>query len=319
MEKTTVRTLRFAAALAALLLPAGAARCGDLSADTVVADRVEAHAVGPDAAAPGLVLMRDGASVAGALSAAGAAGFADGIAFLPPLGDVPMGAFTNAAGDAACAGAPAWWSTRGVTPAGAAANDRAAAVQGQVKWIALQAAAELDAALAAAGGAGPAVSALAASFSPSNNLLPVTLGQLKNTARPFHDRLMEVGIATGYPWSGPASDFALANAGQVKLLFSFDLSALDSDGDGLTNLQENGYGTDPLKKDTDGDGYSDDEEILAGMDPFAADTGAGGSVRYSYDDDSRLSAAHSGTNQSASVSILTPAGNASSLHERRGQ
>jgi hypothetical protein len=246
----TKKALSRLAAGCLCLAAAPESECGDLAADTVVADRVETPAIGPSAALSGVSLSAD-AAVSGALSVAGGTALRSGIPCLAPLGDVPMGCFTNAAGDAACAGAPAWWSTRGVTPAGAAANDRAAAVQGQVKWIALQAAAELDAALAAAGGAGPAVSALAASFSPSNNLLPVTLGQLKNTARPFHDRLMEVGIATGYPWSGPASDFALANAGQVKFLFSFDLSR-DPDGDGMPDGWEASFGLDPLSGLSDG-------------------------------------------------------------------
>jgi hypothetical protein len=42
----------------------------------------------------------------------------------------------------------------------------------------------------------------------------------------------------------------------------------DPDGDGLTNLQEFQYGTNPFSADTDGDGYSDYDEIfLYGSDP----------------------------------------------------
>lgn len=44
-------------------------------------------------------------------------------------------------------------------------------------------------------------------------------------------------------------------------------AALDNDDDGLTNLEEYQYGTDPNAEDTDGDGYSDKEEIDAGTDP----------------------------------------------------
>ncbi|PJE76708.1 hypothetical protein COV05_02995 [Candidatus Uhrbacteria bacterium CG10_big_fil_rev_8_21_14_0_10_48_16] len=41
----------------------------------------------------------------------------------------------------------------------------------------------------------------------------------------------------------------------------------DSDGDGLTDLEESEYGTDPLNPDTDGDGYSDGDEVASGYDP----------------------------------------------------
>jgi len=44
----------------------------------------------------------------------------------------------------------------------------------------------------------------------------------------------------------------------------------DPDGDGLTNLQEFQYGTDPYNPDTDGDGVPDGAELAAGTDPAAA-------------------------------------------------
>jgi hypothetical protein len=45
-------------------------------------------------------------------------------------------------------------------------------------------------------------------------------------------------------------------------------SARDSDGDGLTDAEEEFYGTDPNNPDTDGDGYTDFEEVRAGTDPL---------------------------------------------------
>lgn len=41
----------------------------------------------------------------------------------------------------------------------------------------------------------------------------------------------------------------------------------DTDGDGLTNLQEQLLGTDPTVADSDGDGISDGQEVLVGLDP----------------------------------------------------
>lgn len=47
----------------------------------------------------------------------------------------------------------------------------------------------------------------------------------------------------------------------------------DSDGDGLSNGQENLIGTDPFNPDTDGDGLSDGEEVLIhGSNPLSPDT-----------------------------------------------
>lgn len=43
----------------------------------------------------------------------------------------------------------------------------------------------------------------------------------------------------------------------------------DSDGDGLSNLAEAAFGTDPLKADTDGDGFNDKQEIISGFDPLS--------------------------------------------------
>lgn len=44
-------------------------------------------------------------------------------------------------------------------------------------------------------------------------------------------------------------------------------AAKDTDFDGLTNLEEYKYKTDPKNPDTDGDGYSDGQEVKGGFDP----------------------------------------------------
>lgn len=49
-----------------------------------------------------------------------------------------------------------------------------------------------------------------------------------------------------------------------------DPDKADTDGDGLTDLQEALIGTDPLNLDTDGDGYSDGNEVKADSDPLDA-------------------------------------------------
>ena len=55
--------------------------------------------------------------------------------------------------------------------------------------------------------------------------------------------------------------------------------AQDSDGDGLDDWEEvAGWGTDPLNFDTDEDGLLDGEEIEAGTDPFIADSDGDGEV-----------------------------------------
>ena len=46
---------------------------------------------------------------------------------------------------------------------------------------------------------------------------------------------------------------------------------LDSDNDGLGDVDEKNAGTDPEKYDTDGDGFSDKDEIDLGRDPLVAE------------------------------------------------
>lgn len=53
-----------------------------------------------------------------------------------------------------------------------------------------------------------------------------------------------------------------------KNLQPFPGTEPDSDGDGLSDAEENEYGTDPTKGDTDNDGIDDATEIAYGLDPL---------------------------------------------------
>ena len=229
------------------------------------------------------VALEASADVSADLSVSGATSFARGVARLPPAPGLPMGAHTNVGRTAEGTPRPAWWTELGVLDPSAEPNDFAMAVQGQVKWIASRAAHGLGEAGALAGGSGPSCSALAASFTPSNNALPVTLGQLKATAAPFWARLAElVPSSAPSPWAGEADpqDFALVNVGQVKAAFSLDLAPLidpeaDADGDGIPNGWERAHGLDPFDAsdadlDADGDGISNLAVYCLGLASAAA-------------------------------------------------
>lgn len=60
------------------------------------------------------------------------------------------------------------------------------------------------------------------------------------------------------------SFFSLANENNNDSKSIFE----DFDGDGLSNSEEEVFGTDPNNKDSDGDGYSDGVEIESGYDPL---------------------------------------------------
>ena len=164
---------------------------------------------------------------------------------------------------------PSWWVT--VVDTNLAPNDFAPVLAGQLKWMATNAAVELE---TLPGGAGTGVHALVSGFTPSNNYVPINVGQLKNTAAPFYQRLMAVGYATNYPWSETTADdadFAPAVLGQLKYVFDFDVST-DSDDDDMPDWWELERGLNPFNatdaaNDEDGDGFLNIYEFRYGSDP----------------------------------------------------
>jgi hypothetical protein len=163
---------------------------------------------------------------------------------------------------------PDWWFSRGVIKCIAsvsnpvwpthyrAAEDFAALNQGQLKALASAAYDEFMQSFP--GGAGPDVTDLIKGWyvldangafvldasgariprPGAQNFAAVNLGQLKTVAQPFYDRFIEVGLCPDYPWAvsfdfADSDDFALANLGEAKNLFSFTMTWVDNDDDGL--------------------------------------------------------------------------------------
>jgi len=170
---------------------------------------------------------------------------------------------------------PAWWYYRGLIDVSQSANDYAPLQQGQLKWMAQCACAEMESLI----GAGTNVADMVSAFSSTNEDCLVNVGQLKYVAGKFYDRLYELDLTntfpanmpSHYPWgnSSVTNDACIAKIGQAKYVFSFD-SSRDTDGDFLSDWWEKTHGTDPNNPDSDGDGYNDGIEMRWGSDPLSA-------------------------------------------------
>lgn len=147
---------------------------------------------------------------------------------------------------------PQWWLDQGVVAAEdfppPALSDPdyqdwrdanyAPANAGQLKHLAWAAYAAMESAQAGSSGASIASLIGSFSFATEDNYLPINLGQLKAVAQPFFDHLhaMSVAVTLGdgtvitsgsYPWNPAtpvAENYYPANLGQLKHVFSFDLS-----------------------------------------------------------------------------------------------
>lgn len=64
-----------------------------------------------------------------------------------------------------------------------------------------------------------------------------------------------------------ALDTLLTQDGLKNIVDTNDLSPIDSDGDGISDIEEQRLETNPLNQDTDGDGLKDGEELLLELDP----------------------------------------------------
>jgi hypothetical protein len=186
-----------------------------------------------------------------------------------------------------------------------AADDFAAVNIGQLKYIAAQAAAEMDARLPAPG-AGDDIDDLLATWSQSpppssrDDFAALNQGQLKYVAALFYDRLSLLGYvgqplsgSQPYPWiSGTTGDddFALVNLGQLKNVFSFRVpggsgDAIDTDTDGMPDAWEFLYWSHLLNSavgDFDTDGANNATEYLQGRSPtkgVVADTSGAVALR----------------------------------------
>ena len=121
--------------------------------------------------------------------------------------------------------APDWWTTHSAIDTNVMSNDFAAVNQGQLKWIATCAAAEMGSVLAT--GPGRNVLSLVTNFSDAANFRALNMGKLKHVGAMFYDRLRQVGLADTYPWHAAqiTNNWAAVNAGPLKQVFSFEISA----------------------------------------------------------------------------------------------
>lgn len=219
-----------------------------------------------------------------------------------------MGMFTLGS---ASATQPGWWGDRGALN-GSPANDHAAVAQGQLKHFTRKAIEEMNARFPE--GAGDELNGILENWlqeyqngghSPDNpvaaDMKVMSIGQLKWIASKIRARLIYYQYQETLSWlpstppSTPApADKNVANLGQLKTVFNFDLTApagqlplwwqkyyfggstglvpgADADGDGLSNLDEYGHGTTPSAADGDDDGVLDAVELSSGRDPHLKD------------------------------------------------
>ena len=190
-----------------------------------------------------------------------------------------------------------WWADYFLVD-GSTPQDTVVVTHGQAKHAVQKAYQYLEAELSEVGGAGTAITALYTTYctnaptDAANDRLPLSIGQLKYLTKPFYDRLNSATVAFDtsvmnpvstdiYPWTVDQSDDAdltLATIGQLKFVFSFDLStwvAPDVDFDGLPDWWETewfGNLSQDQIGDFEGDGMTNLEEFENGLNPLINDS-----------------------------------------------
>jgi len=177
---------------------------------------------------------------------------------------------------------PVWWSERAVLSQ-ESSQDFSAINLGQIKQMATAATAEFAEHIPD----GPSAEILAMVLPWQNPPAPdairqdyaaATIGQLKAVAKPFYDQLIAIGYTDRYPWADSTispQDHSLANVGQLKALFAFDLRTVHHPDNPLPTWWQLFYfghaNVDP-DHDADGDGFTNYEEYLFATDPMDSDS-----------------------------------------------
>jgi hypothetical protein len=185
---------------------------------------------------------------------------------------------------------PPWWQIPAESSLeldyalGTPESDFSPLALGQLKYFAAKGRVELDRTFGPFGGSGEAIQNFVDGLSvdPIADLAPANIGQLKFVSSLFFNRFTELGYgpgattwpdrlvfdsATNLPWASTtpiASDLAIANIGQAKFLFQWEVFDW-----AIQNYWDNVYFGD-LGDDLDGDSVSNRDELLQGTDPFTA-------------------------------------------------